>query len=124
MGGRFNDILGAEVGWVDFGDFPRGGGETTARGIDLKLLAGVPLGENASVFGKAGLAYLRTSVGGTGLATGRQNDWATTYGIGAQVGLTKNWAIRGDIDRYRVQFPGGGKDNIDTYMLGAQYRFQ
>lgn len=123
-GGRFNNILGGEIGWVDLGDFSRGGGETTASGLDLKLLAGVPIGENSSIFGKLGAAYLRANVGGTGLATGRESSWAPTYGIGAQVGLTRDWAIRGDIDRYEVKLPGGARDNVDTYMLGAQYRFQ
>lgn len=123
-GGRFNNIFGGEVGWVDLGDFRRGGGETTASGLDLKLLAGVPIGENSSIFGKLGAAYLRANVGGTGLTTGRESSWAPTYGIGAQVGLTRDWAIRGDIDRYEVKLPGGSRDNVDTYMLGAQYRFQ
>ncbi len=126
VGGRFNNIIGGEIGWVDFGDFPRGGGETSIAGLDLKLLAGIPIGENSSIFGKLGTAYLRTKVGGTvpGFTTGKDSHWGATYGIGAQVGLTRNWAIRGDIDRYRVKFPGGGKDNVDSYMIGAQYSFQ
>lgn len=125
-GGRFNNTIGGEVGWIDFGDFTRGGGETQARGLDLKLIAGFPLGENSSIFGKLGGAYVRTRVQGTaaGLNTGRENDWGVTYGIGAQMGLTRNWAVRGDLDRYRVEFPGGGKDEIDTLMIGAQYSFK
>ena len=123
-GGRFNNVFGAEIGWVDLGDFGRGGGQTSASGLDLKAVAGFPIGENSSVFGKLGAAYLRSNVSGAGLATGRENGWQPTFGIGAQFGLTKNWAIRGDIDRYRVSLPGGSKDNVDTYMLGAQYSFQ
>jgi OmpA-OmpF porin, OOP family len=122
-GGKFNNILGAEVGLMDLGDFTRGGGHTSARGLDAKLTAGVPIGENSSIFGKLGVAWVHSNVSGAGLSTGNENKWGPTYGIGAQVGLTKNWAIRGDIDRYRVQFPGT-KDNIDTYMLGAQYTFR
>jgi opacity protein-like surface antigen len=123
VGGRFNNMFGAEIGWVDLGNFGRGGGQTSAHGLDLKALAGVPIGQNSSVFGKLGVARLRSNVSGSGLSTGEETGWGPTYGLGAQVGLTKNWAVRGDIDRYRVKLPGG-KDNVDTYMLGAQYSFQ
>jgi hypothetical protein len=43
--------------------------------------------------------------------------------LGAQIGLTPNWAIRGDWDRYHVKFPGT-KDNVDELMLGVQYNFR
>jgi hypothetical protein len=124
-GGRFNNTFGAEVGLVHFGEFDRAGGQTKARGLDLALTAGVPLGSNSSVFGKLGLAYTRTNVGGTapGLETGKENGWGPRIGIGGQVGLTQNWAVRADWDRYRVKFPGT-KDNIDTLTIGAQYTFR
>jgi OOP family OmpA-OmpF porin len=122
-GGKFNNILGAEVGVMKLGDWTRGGGHTTARGLDAKLTAGWPIGENSSVFGKLGVAYMSTNVSGAGLTTGTNDKWGPTYGIGAQVGINKNWAIRGDIDRYRIQLPGS-KDNVDTYMIGAQYSFR
>ncbi len=122
-GTTFNNILGAEVGLMDLGSWDRGGGQTTARGADAKLTAGWPIGENSRIFGKLGVAYVRTNATGTGLATGSDNKWGPTYGIGAQVGLGHNWAIRGDIDRYRGHFADGW-DNIDTYMIGAQYTFR
>ena len=43
---------------------------------------------------------------------------------GAQMGVTKNWAVRLDLDRYRPKFPGNtGRENLDTLMLGVQYSF-
>jgi opacity protein-like surface antigen len=124
-GGKFNNIFGAEVGLMDLGDFSRGGGHTTARGLDLALVAGVPIpvGQNSSVFGKLGAAYVRTNVSGTGLTTGKENGWGPRIGAGASFGITQNWAVRLDADRYRVEFPGS-KQNIDTYMVGAQYSFR
>jgi hypothetical protein len=122
-GTKFNNIVGAEVGLMDLGSWDRGGGTTTARGVDAKLTAGWPIGENSSIFGKLGLAYVRTNVTGTGLTTGSDRQWVPTYGVGGQVGLGRNWAVRGDIDRYRAHF-AEGRDNIDTYMIGAQYTFR
>lgn len=125
VGGKFNNIVGAEVGLMDLGDFERGGGHTTARGLDLAVVAGVPIpvGQNSSVFGKLGAAYVRTNVSGTGLTTGRESGWGPRIGVGASIGITQNWAVRLDADRYRVDLPGSTQ-NIDTYMVGAQYSFR
>lgn len=123
VGGKFNNVVGGEVGWVDLGSWDRGGGTTKSRGLDLALVAGVPIGQNSSVFGKLGAAYLRSDVSGTGLSTGRESSWAPRFGVGAQIGLTQNWAVRLDADRYRVDFPGS-RQNVDTYMVGAQYSFR
>jgi opacity protein-like surface antigen len=125
-GGKFNNMFGAEAGLMDLGDFERGGGHTTARGLDLALVAGFPLpvGQNSSIFGKLGTSYIRTNVGGTGLKTGKESGWGPRVGVGVQLGVTQNWAARLDADRYRVEFPGSSKQNIDTYMIGAQYSFR
>jgi OmpA-OmpF porin, OOP family len=125
-GGRFNNTVGAEVAYVKFGDFTRGGGETDAEGLDLTLMAGVPFGTNWSVFGKLGAIYSQVDVtgGAPGLATGSEKDWGWRAGVGLQMGLNQNWAIRADLDRYELAMPGGGHDNVDTLLIGAQYTFR
>jgi OOP family OmpA-OmpF porin len=124
-GGKFNNIFGAEVGFIDLGDFNRGGGKTESRGLDLALIAGFPIGTHSSIFGKLGGTYMRTTVSGSnpGLTTGRETGWGPRVGVGAQIGLTQNWAIRLDADRFRIDLPGSTQ-NVDTYMLGAQYSFR
>lgn len=125
-GGRFNDVFGGEIGYVDFGDYRRGGGDTEAQGLDLTLMAGVPFASNWSVFGKLGTVYSRTEVSGTGgpgFRTGKDNGWGPRVGIGLQAGITQNWAVRADLDRYRLQFAGGDED-VDTLTIGAQYSFR
>ena len=125
-GGRFNNAIGGEVGYVNFGDFTRGGGETDSHGVDFSLVAGVPFGANRnwSVFGKLGLAYTWTDIDGVPpLRTGKSEGWSPKFGVGLQVGLSENWAIRADVDRYRIRLPEGRED-VDTFMLGAQYTFR
>ena len=124
-GGRFNNTFGGEVAYIKFGDFTRGGGETDVEGVDLTLMAGIPFGNNWSVFGKLGGLYSSVDVAGTapGLLTGKENGWGWRAGLGVQMGITDNWAIRADLDRFRVAAPGGDED-IDTFMLGAQYTFR
>jgi opacity protein-like surface antigen len=123
-GGKFNNAFGLELGLVDFGKFQRGGGDTKGWGLDIPLLLGFPIGKNSSVFAKAGVAYSEMKVDGNPalMPTGKETGWGPRYGVGAQIGLTQQWAIRGDWDRYHVKFPGT-KDDVDTLTIGAQYSF-
>jgi opacity protein-like surface antigen len=126
VGGRFNNIIGLEFGLMHLGKFAVGGGETEAWGGDASIVAGIPIGANSSIFGKVGLVYARTEVSGVApdLATGvAEDDWGARWGIGAQLGLTPNWSLRADYDRYRLQFPGSEED-IDALTLGVQYTFR
>lgn len=125
-GGRFNNTFGAEIGWINMGEWARGGGDTDAQALDIALIAGFPLGRNSSIFGKIGTAYTRAEVsGGTagGIQTGREDKWDARIGLGATIGLTDNWALRADWDRFRVAFPGT-KEDVDLLMIGAQYSFR
>jgi len=124
-GGRFNRIFGMELGLLSYGTFDRGGGETDGYGLDIPLLLGFPIGQNSSVFAKAGAHYSSMDVGGNPafVQTGKESGWGPRYGIGAQIGLTPVWALRGDWDRYHVRFPGT-KDDIDILTIGAQYSFR
>lgn len=125
VGGRFNNTIGGEIAYIKFGDFTRGGGETDVEGVDLALMAGIPFGNNWSIFGKLGGIYSQVDVTGTapGLATGGEKGWGPRAGVGLQMGLTENWAIRADYDRYRIKVPGG-RENVDTFLIGAQYTFR
>lgn len=125
-GGRFNNTIGGEIGWVNLGEWARGGGDTDAQALDLVATAGIPLGRNSSIFGKLGAAYTRAEAQGTapGLVTGKEDGWGPRWGVGAQVGLTDNWALRADWDRYRIKIPGASKEDVDTFTVGAQYSFK
>lgn len=124
-GGRFNNAVGLEAGLLNMGKFDVGGGRTDGWGLDLALVAGVPIGANSAIFGKLGAIYGRTEVEGTapGLQRGKERGFGPRFGIGGQVGLTPQWAVRADWDRFRMPLPGG-KEDIDTLMLGVQYTFR
>lgn len=120
-GGKFNNTFGGEVSYLKTQDFERSiGGDANLQAVNFAVLAGIPLGMNTSVFGKLGALWGHTEVGGAS-----QNGWGPSFGLGAQVGLTRGWAARLDWDRYRFKMPAGGGDreNIDTIMVGAQYTF-
>ena len=125
-GTHFNRWLGMEFGATNLGTFDRGGGETKVWAGDIAATAGIPLGNNnSSIFAKLGAAYTETKVGGPGLPNGKERDWSPRWGVGGQFGLTQNWALRLDWDRYQdVSFAGGREDDVDTLMLGVQYSFR
>jgi len=124
-GGRFSNIFGLEVGLLNIGKFAANGGESDGWGADAALIAGIPIGANSAVFGKLGVIYARTETSAaiTGTPTGKERGFGGRWGVGAQVGLTKEWALRADFDRYRVPFPGDHRD-LETMMVGVQYTFR
>ena len=124
-GGRFNNAVGMEVGFVNFGKFKVNGGDTDGWGVDLALVAGFPIGSNSAIFGKAGVTYARMEVdaAAAGFPSGKERGFGPRFGIGGQIGLTPNWAVRADLDRYRLPFPGG-KEDVDAFTLGVQYTFR
>ena len=125
-GSRFNKWFGGEISYLRADNFKRGGGDTDVQLVNLGLLAGIPFGLNSSLFLKGGVLWGHTEQTGLalGLDAGSQNGWGPSYGVGAQIGVTKGWALRIDADRYRPKFAGGtGRENLDTVMLGVQYTF-
>jgi OOP family OmpA-OmpF porin len=124
-GGKFNDIVGLELGYTDFGKIRASGGETDAWAGSIALTAGVPIGDRFSVFAKGGGVYGRTDVkasASTLLDTGHKNGWGTTWGVGAALGITKAVQVRIDWDRYNLDFAGGSRD-VDMLSAGLQMRF-
>ena len=125
-GGRFNNAIGLELGVLNIGDYQRGGGVTDGWGADAALVAGFPLGANSAIFGKLGVIYARTDVSGIpspAFQTGKERGFGGRWGVGAQLGLTKTWALRADYDRYLLPLPGDHED-LDVFMLGVQYTFR
>ena len=125
-GSRLNKWFGGEISYLRADNFKRGGGDTDVQLVNLGLLAGIPFGLNSALFAKGGILWSHTEATGPALGgdAGSQNGWGPSYGVGAQIGVTKDWALRIDADRYRPKFPGNtGRENLDTVMLGVQYTF-
>lgn len=124
-GGRFNNAIGLEIGALNFGKFAVGEGAIDGWAADAALVAGIPIGANSSIFGKLGVVYARTEVsdGAAGLSPGKERGFGGRWGVGAQLGLTPQWALRADFDRYRIPLPGDHND-VEALTLGVQYTFR
>ena len=125
-GGLINDVVGAEIGYNNAGGASRNGGTTRAQGVNLSLVARVPLG-GFNVFAKLGALYGETRVSAdalSGVATGKERGWGVAYAAGVgydftpQMGVVLEWAR----DEYRLP-GGGGRQDLDSVSLGLVRRF-
>ncbi|MDI1236953.1 MAG: outer membrane beta-barrel protein [Polaromonas sp.] len=105
-------------------------GETRVRGLNLDLVGMLPLSDRFSVFGRVGAAYAqsRASFNSTGSvpvnpSSTRSNKTNLKVGVGMQYAITEALALRGELERYRIEDPVRNRGHIDMASLGLVYRF-
>lgn len=123
-GSRINRIVGFELGYLDLGKVEFTGGDAKARGVSASLLFNAAIGAASGVHAKVGTTYGRTHVNSLepGAPTGGETDFGLSYGLGVTAGLSRNWQLRADWDRYKFEFASGDR-HINLYSVGLQYRF-
>jgi OOP family OmpA-OmpF porin len=140
LGGyQLNSYLALEGGYFDLGTFgfrastlPAGtlNGKVKLRGINLDLVASLPVTEKFSVLGRIGAT--RTDADGKFEGTGlvavgnpnpNQRDNNLKIGLGLQYAFTDAFALRTEVERYRTSDSVGNKGDIDMVSLGVIYRF-
>ena len=123
---QLGDYLGLEGGYHNFGDF----GETidlgpvssrtdiTADGWTLGGTLGLPIGDQFSLFGRAGVFFWDADVEVNGFSFDVPSDENPYYGGGAKFDVTRNLSLVGDWTRYELD-----DINSDVISLGFTYRF-
>ena len=125
FGSYFNDVLGMEIGYTDFGSVQRGGGNTKARGINLSLVGKFAVSPSFNLLGKIGTTYSDTdtsSAFGSGVQAGSDNGFGVSYGIGAEYAFTPQWSALLQYESHKLRF-AGSKDRVDLATLGVRYSF-
>jgi OOP family OmpA-OmpF porin len=140
-GYQVNRYLGFEAGFFDLGEMgytatttPAGSlrGDVQVRGLNLDLVATVPLTERLSLLGRAGVVHARTR--GNFAATGAvanpyggtrssEDDTGWKLGAGLAWRLTDAWELRGEYERMRIGDSVGNRGHIDMLSAGLVYRF-
>lgn len=124
LGGMFNQYVGAEVGYVHFGDADFPGGSVKAEGINLSVVGRVPVWQSLSVFGKLGTTFGRTRVDApTGFVGGKETGWGPAYAVGVSWDFNNNWSAVLDWQRHRFDFAGDQDAWVRSTNLGLKYRF-
>jgi len=142
-GYQFNKNFAVEAGYTDFGKFAShsvitsggsgtGDGEWRAYSIDFSALGMLPVGNQFSLFGRAGLSFWNldfsfTAIGpgGIGIASESTSGVSPLLGAGAIFRFTPQLALRAEFERH---FSVGdnntsGESDIDLISLALQFRF-
>ena len=138
-GYQFNKYFALEGGYFDLGKFgftanttPLGTlrGDIKLKGLNLDLVATLPITERFSAFGRVGAnhAEAKDTFTGTGLVIVRNPNPSTRatnvkYGGGLQYAFNDAWSMRLEAERYRINDAVGNKGDIDLYSAGLVYRF-
>ncbi|MGH8831896.1 MAG: outer membrane beta-barrel protein [Polaromonas sp.] len=136
LGYQFNKNFAVEGGYVDLGKFKASGtisgvpvsADAKAKTWQLVAVGTLPLANNFSVFGKAGVHRWDLDVRASALGstiTASDNGTDLTLGIGAGYEFTKNLGVRLEWERFRNvgEDATTGKSNVDLISVGLRYRF-
>ena len=132
-GYQMNHDWGVEAGYFDLSrlDFraqtvPSGSlaGEIKLRGLNLDLVGRMPFTKRCAVFGRVGAhhAEARDAFSGTGAVyvtnpNPSKTDRHSKVGVGLEYSLTNALALRGEVERYRVNDVVVNTGDIDTASI-------
>ena len=140
IGKQLNKYLAVEAGYFDLDKFRYGAtttgngvlaSETEYRGGNIDLVGQLPLTQRLSLLGRAGMQYTKA----TTTFTGNRLDALTNpnpadesgrnpkIGVGIEYKLTEALALRGEVERLRVNDAAGNRGNIDLGTVSLVYKF-
>jgi opacity protein-like surface antigen len=121
-----NQNYGVELGYTDFGSVNRYGGSTKVDGINLSLIGRLPLNASFNLLGKVGTTYSRTDVSANAANSnlaGSERGFDWSYGLGAEMKLTPQWAATLNYDEHFVKYPVTGSERVSATTLGVRYYY-
>ena len=125
-GSYFNENLGVELGYTDFGKINRAGGSTKADGLNLSLVGKFPMSPSFNLLGKIGTTWGRTDVSAnpaSGIAVGSDGGFGLSYGIGAEFAFNPQLSAVLQYESHDLKFAGDRNDNVAATTLGVRYKF-
>lgn len=113
-GTSFTEVIGGEVGYIDFGNLGGGNGPH-ADSWNLAVTAGLPLGW-VMPYGKAGVAF--AEIDGSSLRE-EYSDQDPYYGVGLRFGPRSSpLGLRLEYERFAFQ-----NEDVDLASAGVEFRF-
>ena len=125
-GWQFSDVFFLEAGYHSFGTFDEEldiGGvlsdvSVEADGYTLGAALGFPLGENLSLFGRAGAFFWDANADVNNITLATPEDENLYYGAGADFKVSERLSLIGDWTRYELD-----ETDSDVISIGIRYRF-
>jgi OOP family OmpA-OmpF porin len=138
VGKQLNRYLAVELGYFDLGKFGFNSttsgngvlnGEAGFRGANLDLLAQLPLSERWSLLGRVGANYAKASTHFTGnRLTGvtdrdpSERKLNAKAGLGLEYKFSEALAMRGEVERYRVNDAVNNRGDVDLLSVSLVYK--
>jgi OOP family OmpA-OmpF porin len=138
FGKQLNRYFALEAGYFDLGKFgftsttsANGNlrGEAGFRGVNLDLVGQLPLTRRLSLLGRVGGQYVRTTTrfGGNVLASvtnpsPRESKGGAKAGLGLEYKVSEALALRGEVERYRINDAVGNRGDVDLLSLSLVYK--
>ncbi len=125
-GWRFNDYFALEGGYHSFGKFEDQVDDDgvpvnvslKADGFTLGAIGSIPLGEQFSLFGRAGAFFWDGDADINNVTQATPEDTNIFIGAGADYAFTEQFSVTGDWTRYELEDVSSG-----VFSIGFQYRF-
>jgi OOP family OmpA-OmpF porin len=138
IGKQMNRYFSVEAGYFDLGKFKfnaataQGGvlaGEAGFKGVNLDLVGQIPFTERFSVLGRAGMNYAKASThfSGNRLAAvtwpnAGERKLNPKLGVGLEYKFSEALALRGEVERYRVNDGIGNRGDVDLASVSLVYK--
>jgi len=138
-GYQLNQYIALEGGYFDLGKFgyktfmDRSSvftSDTKLRGVNIDLVAMVPLSEKLHAIGRLGATRYQSQDSNRGYGAVSVNPFNSKdrepghkYGVGLQYDVNNNLALRLEAERYRIQDIMFRNHDVDMFSLGVVYRF-
>ena len=138
VGRQLNPYFAVEAGYFDLGKFDFKSstsgngvlnGEAGLRGVNLDLLGQLPLSQRVSLLGRVGMHYSKTNTEFSGnRLLGANNTHASERKLNAKLGLGLEYkfsealALRGEVERYRLNDGVGNRGDADLYSVSLVYK--
>jgi OOP family OmpA-OmpF porin len=138
IGKHLNQYFAVELAYFDLGKFgfnstTSGGGVLNGnvgfRGASLDLVGQLPLSQRFSVFARAGMNYAATRTDFTGnrlfAVTNpqpRERKLNAKAGLGLEYKFSEALAVRGEVERYRVNDAVGNRGDVDLASVSLVYK--
>lgn len=138
VGRQLNQYFAVEAGYFDLGKFDFRSttsgngvlnGQAAFRGVNLDLLGQLPLSQRLSLLGRVGMHYTKTNTEFSGNhLLGSANTHASERKLNAKLGLGLEYkfsealALRGEVERYRLNDAVGNRGDADLYSVSLVYK--
>lgn len=138
VGRQLNQYVAVEAGYFDLGKFDFKSstsgngvlnGQAGFRGVNLDLLGQLPLSQRLSLLGRVGMHYTKTNTEFSGnRLLGSTNTHASERKLNAKLGLGLEYkfsealALRGEVERYRLNDAVGNRGDADLYSVSLVYK--